>query len=177
MKKKYINLLNTVAPNGYNLSLGGNNSIVTDEYRQKMSKIMKGVAFWKGKKFSKEHITNMIKSRKGIKHSEEHKRKIGLKSLGRKHTNETKVKMSILHKGHKRNPCGTPRNLETKLKIGLGNQGEKCANSKLKNEQVVEIRLLYNLYSYKINDLSLIYNVNYNTITDVIKGKTWKHLL
>jgi DNA-binding NarL/FixJ family response regulator len=42
LEKHYISELNTVSPNGYNLTSGGENCKVTDETKRKISKTLKG---------------------------------------------------------------------------------------------------------------------------------------
>lgn len=42
LEKYYISELNTVSPNGYNLTSGGENCKVTDETKKKISKALKG---------------------------------------------------------------------------------------------------------------------------------------
>lgn len=42
LEKYYISELNTVSPNGYNLTSGGENCKVTDETKEKISKALKG---------------------------------------------------------------------------------------------------------------------------------------
>lgn len=42
LEKHYISELNTVSPNGYNLTSGGENCKVTDETKKKISKALKG---------------------------------------------------------------------------------------------------------------------------------------
>lgn len=42
LEKHYISELNTVSPNGYNLTSGGENCKVTDETKKKISKSLKG---------------------------------------------------------------------------------------------------------------------------------------
>jgi len=110
----YINKFNTLYPNGYNLTKGGDGSfgkIMSEQTKNKISNSLKGF------KLSEETREKLSKARKGKKFSEEHKRKISeaLKNkkrpymIGKKHSEETKLKISNSHKGkiftqeHKRN--------------------------------------------------------------------------
>jgi group I intron endonuclease len=83
----------------YNLRIGGEGGIFTEETRAKMS------AAGKGKKFTPDTIAKMSAAQKGRKHSEESRIKIsngnkGNKNfLGHQHSEETKAKISAAGKG------------------------------------------------------------------------------
>jgi len=92
----YIDSLNCVRPNGYNLSPTAGSSLGIKrsvETRKKQREIKLG------KKFTKEHCKNISLGNKGRVFSEETKSKIGKSHLGNKwalgfkHTEETKAKM------------------------------------------------------------------------------------
>jgi group I intron endonuclease len=93
----YIKEYNTKAPNGYNLTDGGDGIFgwnITDEYREQCSSRVK----------------------------ELHKnKKVGM--YGKKHTDETKKKMSDSSKGNQ-NCLGRVLSDETKLKISESNRGK-----------------------------------------------------
>ena len=93
-----IKKFNTIAPQGYNLTAGGEGGSPSEETRRKMSEV--------GKSRTVEHRRRLSEAQTGRKHSEETKRKIseavkGEKSpwYGRKHSEETKRKMSETKKG------------------------------------------------------------------------------
>jgi len=98
----YIKLLNTLAPNGYNLSTGGDNKRHHESSKRKIG------AANRGRKHSKKSIKLMSKNRKGKgsgwHQTEEAKRKIGeahigLKPwLGKKHSKKTRLRMSKVQK-------------------------------------------------------------------------------
>ena len=77
---EYINRYNSIAPNGYNVQTGGNNSKHSEETKQKIGAWRKGR--FKGVPLSEEHrqkISAGLKGKskgKGRIFSEEHKRKI-----------------------------------------------------------------------------------------------------
>ena len=125
----YISHLNTVAPNGYNLTYGGSHTIPSEETLRKMSEAHKG------KKHSEETLRKMSEARKGEKHhnfgkkhSEETRRKISEAKKDKKHSAETRRKMSEARKGEK-NPNfgkrGKKHSAETRRKISEANRGRK----------------------------------------------------
>ena len=94
----YIKEYNTKAPNGYNLTDGGDGIFgwnITDEYREQCSSRTK-----------KLHEN----------------KKVGM--YGKKHTDETRKKMSESSKGN-RNCLGRVLSEETKFKISESNRGKK----------------------------------------------------
>lgn len=76
----WIDRLETLAPNGYNLTTGGEGCIIIDEqWRENISRSLKG------RKLSKEAKINMSLARKGTKLTKETKLKISESNKG-KHT-------------------------------------------------------------------------------------------
>lgn len=63
----YIDSLNTMVPNGYNLNSGGKNRLASHETKNKMSKSQKGIK----KPKTVEHRIKISRALKGSKHSEE----------------------------------------------------------------------------------------------------------
>lgn len=55
------------------------------------------------------------------------------------------------------------------------NSGEKSASSKLTDVKVMIIKLLYD-EGYTNMQLSKLFNVHDNTIRDILKNRTWKHI-
>ena len=108
----YIKEFNTIRPNGYNLTYGGEGcGVPSEETRRKMSEASIGITHSeetrrkisearKGKKrspFSEEHRRKMSEALKGKKRgtpSEETRRKISKANTGKKHSEEARRKMS-----------------------------------------------------------------------------------
>lgn len=89
----YIKEYNTVSPNGYNLTHGGNGGIQSDETKDKISKSLKKYFLTNEsplKKISKEERTRMGKQAWATKIKNGFKFK-----KGRKVSNESKLKMSV----------------------------------------------------------------------------------
>jgi len=96
-EKYFIKKFNTVSPNGYNLTLGGEGMSPSEETRQKISA-----------------------SNKGRRHTEEARKKMSIAkkgkpsiNLGKKATEETRLKLSESHIGQiawNRSPIGAYKN-------------------------------------------------------------------
>ncbi len=67
LEKSYIQTFNSLAPNGYNLLVGGKNTSKPLWLKKKISQSLLGnpkLATWKGKKFSEEHKLRLAESNK-----------------------------------------------------------------------------------------------------------------
>ena len=60
------------------------------------------------------------------------------------------------------------------LKIPIN--GEKCKKSKLKTDDVLDIRNLYRYKKYSQVQIAEIYKVSDRTIFDIVHHKSWKHI-
>lgn len=103
----WISQLNTIAPHGYNLMYGGNNSKRSDETKSRMSAarlgkkdspekcaaIALGRLRYTSSPEGKAHIERLVAMHKGSKHTEEHNAKIAAAGTGRKHTEAAKRKI------------------------------------------------------------------------------------
>ena len=89
LEKYYIRQFNTTSPNGYNLTEGGLNYVITDELREKLSKN------WHTEKRVKV-LEDFKKINIGRTVTEGAKRNMSLAQTGRKHSEETKKLMSNL---------------------------------------------------------------------------------
>jgi group I intron endonuclease len=97
-ERALIKAFNTKAPNGYNLTEGGDGTLgcsPTEETRRKMSLASKG------KKLSQEHRAKISSGHLGIKPSPEAIEKTRQANIGRKASEETKAKMSAAGRGRK----------------------------------------------------------------------------
>lgn len=107
----YIAENNCVAPNGYNLTKGGNSrKVLSDEARKKISIATRAA-------MTPEVCAFLSAINKGKTLSEEHKAKIGKAGIGRKHTEESKQKMSEAQKGEKNSFYGKSHTKETLSKM------------------------------------------------------------
>lgn len=60
----YITLYNTLSPNGYNLTTGGEHFQITEQERKRRSEFLKGKRLLLGKKQNKEWIEKRIKNKR-----------------------------------------------------------------------------------------------------------------
>lgn len=105
----YIDFLNTLSPNGYNLLTGGKNGRHTEETKAKLSKIAMGrTAAFKGKH-----------------HTDETKALLRAAKLNKPRSNETKLKISAATKGCKNPFFGKTHSPETILKIKAARERDR----------------------------------------------------
>ena len=109
---KAIKHFDTLSPNGYNLSYGGEMSpMLNPDVAIKVSQALKGrPALFKGKTHTEESKQKMRYSKLGKVLTDEHKTKISLGGMGRIPTEETRLKLSLAKKG-------APRPYEYRRKI------------------------------------------------------------
>ena len=159
----YIKVFDTLWPNGYNLTEGGEGCVASEETRRKISLVHKGKhiseeqkkklsAALKGRIMSDEHKKKIGEANKGRHHSEESKKKMsdskkGLQSgekhpmFGKHHSEESKKKMSQNHydcSGEKNPMFGKHLSEETKKKMSLSKKGKP--NLKL-SKQILQFTL------------------------------------
>jgi len=67
-------------------------------------------------------------------------------------------------------------NIEDKKKHGTWQCGEKHGNSKLKNEEVVEIKKMLSVDGLSDIEISKKFNISRGTIYDIRVGRNWKHI-
>lgn len=114
----------------------------------------------------------LVHTNKNLKHSEETKNKISKNSnlkgekngmFGKKHSFKSKIKMSESRKGEKNHRFGK----------GVEIEGEKNPNSKLKENEVLQIIDMLNK-KISIIEISKIFNISSTHIIRIKNGKTWK---
>ena len=140
----WIAALDCIAPNGYNLTTGGEGGSLSAETRKKISDSKKGNVPWnKGKPRSKETRRKVSESKKGTipwnkgkKHSEETRRKISQKKKGKKcppRSAEYREKLSRANKGQVPWSKGKKLSAEHRRKIGEAHKGMKRSPEARKN--------------------------------------------
>lgn len=114
--------------------------------------------------------------------------------LGRKHTEESKKNMSEASMGKPGTNTGKPHSAEWNAKIALANTGKKPSaetlkklsdshmgkippNRKLTDDQVREIRRLFNEEKVKIAELARNFNIAETTMGAIVKMWTYKNVL
>ncbi len=171
----------------YNLTKGGegvSGRVVTKETREKISKSRIGLKHTDetkeklriintGKKLSPERIEKTASKLRGRKQPEE------LKMRWRKpKSEEGRRNMSAAQK-EKWQDVEFKASMKGKFKRKTIPAGQNNPSAKLTEEQVIEIRRLYNedhISSYKIWKMYNHLNISYTTIKQIIKRETWKHI-
>lgn len=73
--------------------------------------------------------------------------------------------------------AGTPKkNGEDFAKKGLSRYGQKSATAKYSDEQIREVKRLFNAGMRRI-DISKKMNIHYQTILDVVSGRRWQRVV
>ena len=139
-EQHYIEVFDTLWPNGYNLTKGGDGLIPCEEIRRKMSQNHYDCSGEKhpmfGKKHSEETKKKMSASKKGLQSGEKNP------MFGKHHSEETKKKMSASKKGlqyGEKNPMfGKHHSEETKKKISNAKKGKhRSEETKKKLSKIV----------------------------------------
>jgi len=123
-ERAFILLLDTLAPNGYNLQSGGGSGKHHADSKKKIGNAQRGKSVsvetraklsiaQRGKKHSLETRAKMSETRRGEKHPNFGKPG---SMRGKKHSPETRAKMSEAQRGEKNHNFGKPRSAETKRK-------------------------------------------------------------
>ena len=119
----------------------------------------------KFKSMNKKYGYNLKSGGYHVIYSDESKKKMSISASNRPPiSDETREKLSILRKGKKRK----------KTQV-LKWSGENSGSSILKNEDVLEIRRLYE-NGYKVSQISKKFGRGWTTIDCIIKRKNWKHI-
>ncbi len=152
----------------------------TEEARHNMSLAQRGENHpMYGKHHTQEAKDKIAEKSRGRIKSQEEREKLSKANKGKKRTEKQKQRMSEVRKGQIPWNVGITHSQETRKKISKAHKdkfrGEKAGSSKLKNEQVLEIRklLLTGLAAHKIGKL---FGVGKTCILYIKNGKTWTHI-
>lgn len=116
-EKYYIEFYNTIAPNGYNLTSGGEHPNHNESSIRKISESRRGEKHWAyGKTMPLETRIKISNANKGKKRSEEFKQKLRVANIGKKLSKDQIEKLRLSH-------LGKPLSEEHKRKIGAANKG------------------------------------------------------
>ena len=137
---------------GYNLNYGGEGGILpSEETRQKL------IAAQNTPERKKQQSELMKKRHKDNPGFLSNINKGQQYCKGKKHSIESKKKMSESHKNN-------------------NHRGENIANSKLTNNQVLDIRKEYIKGYVSQKEIASKYGVSSSIISDIINRKSWKHI-
>lgn len=147
--------------NGMNCNEGGSNRKLSEETKEKLSKVRKG------KKLSKEHRKILSEAQKGRKHSEETKTKISESQMGEKN-----------HRFGK----NTPHSEETKKKIGAGRKGklhteESKRMMSLNRTPITRAIIVDGILFNSIKEAAKIIGINLSTLKWRLNSKNWTNVV
>ena len=115
LEQLVIKQYNTLSPHGYNLRTCGDNGVVTEEAKKRISAAHQGKI---GHKNTLETRAKISKANKGRKKSPEWCAALGERQKGRRLSPETKFKIGLANKGRTLSP-------ESRAKIIIANTGRK----------------------------------------------------
>lgn len=159
-EKHYIKVFNTLYPNGYNLTEGGEGCVPCEETRKKLSEKIKEKYLYDEdyrRKISEAHknISDVVRR----KYSEARKKlySSGEKHpmLGKQHSEESKKKMSDSHKGKPSPRKGKQLSEETKKKLSETKKGKPAHNKGIPMSEEQKKKMRNGKLSKKIIQLSL----------------------
>src|SRR6202000_1122876 len=149
---------------GYNCNLGGlGGTVPNDETRQKLIAAQ-------NQPHMKENKSNLMKARHQADPGFLGRINIGNQyTKGRVPTKEEREHLSKIF-------TGRIVSEDTRKKMSEAQSGEKHSQAKLTEKDVLEIRAKYIAGKYGYVKLSKEYNVHDETIRDIIKRTSWRHI-
>ncbi len=125
---------------------------------------------WKHKKGWKqkpEVVKKISETHKGKTIPQELREHLRKANLGKKHSLVTRRKMS-------RNRIGIPVKEEARKKIAFSKQGEKNYNTRLTENDIINIRKLADKVSF--SEIAEKFEVSEGHIYNIVRKKAWKHV-
>ena len=162
-EKHFIKSRNTIYPNGYKFTEGGEGGKPCDEVRAKISESKSGAKHpFFGKHHTPEHCANISAGLRGVPKSPEHCAKLSKVRIGKLPKDETRDNMSESRLGEKNPNFGKPRPSETCAKISAKN---RCESTYKNLVAELEARQLSYVAFAKLLDL------NPSTISEKMRGR------
>jgi group I intron endonuclease len=165
LEQKYIETYESnIKEKGYNLTGGGIGAY----------KVNSDVVLKRTKKYGN--------SRFGKKHTEETKKKISESLMGEKHPffgvkgklHPSFGKKKSLEQRDKLRKLRLGKKMPEEFKIKLAKRmKENPPRAKIKREEIPVIFDLFNIYYFSIREISDLFQVTYQCIYSILKGKTW----
>lgn len=164
LEKYWINRLNCLSPNGYNLRTGGSDSRFSEESRAKLSLALKG------RPKSAETKAKIAEAAKTSEAAASHRALLALSRLGTKASDETRAKMSLTRTGMTNSPAARAK--MSVIKSGCGN-----AMSKFTEEQIAEIRAMYKSGGITQEKIGNLFNTTQGIISRIVNNVSYKPTL
>lgn len=90
--------------------------------------------------------------------------------------NSKKTRLEKVRKKMSKAQRGRKHSKETKMKISIGNRGEKQGRAKLSEKNVIEIKKLLREGNLFDREIAKIYGVSRKAINNIKLGQTWCHV-
>src|SRR5690625_308266 len=149
---------------------------LSEEHKEALIKATKSrPSYWKGKKLPQEMKDKISKSHMGIKNSEETRRKISLANKGKPSHWKGKIFSKEYRRKLSESQKGIKLSEEAKRKLSLHNRGEGTNFHKLKEWQVIEVKIRM-LKGESVSRLAREYDVSRQCLYAIRKNNTWKYL-
>lgn len=104
-----------------------------------------------------------------VKRTKEHNRKIGISNL--------RENLSVEARRNKSLGCTKrSQNKDYLNKLSKANRGENAKNHKVTEDDVREIKRLWETGAYSTTALADKYPISRQSVADIVYGRTWKHL-
>ena len=156
----YIKFYDTLYPNGYNLTEGGNGGVPCEETRRKMSESKKNMSeevrkkiseSLKGKTLSEEVRKKISESLKGKQFSEETRRKLSDANKGKTLSEESRKKISDARKGKPAPNKGIPMSEESRKKMSDAKKGKPSPNKGIPMSEEQKKKLSKKVLQFTLN--------------------------
>lgn len=176
MEQKYINQLNSLIPNGYNLQSGGHfTKTHHDLTKRKMSEMRQGKNHpMFGKRHSEETKKKISEGNKGKIMSLESRQKMYKSKMGNK--SNTGRTLTIEHrKNISKSLSGSNHPMFGKTRCCSKMRGTNNPQSKLTEKDVLSIKIMLT-EGMAQQAIATMFKVSQKTISNISLKKTWRHI-
>lgn len=147
------------------------------ETKQKLVIALKGKRIGEKNPMFGKHLSQETKKRISEKLNGEKNPMFGkgFIMVGKHHSAESIEKISRSKMGEKHPMFGKHHSKETRRKQSIAHPSQKSPLAKLTEKQVHQIHMLLRL-NFQREDIAQKYNVSFNTISSIKKGRSWKNI-
>lgn len=155
-ERKFIRELKTKAPNGYNMTDGGDGVVIpmTEATKRKISLAKKGKPLseknriglsiaGRKRRHPPETIEKMRKSHAGFRHTEESREKLRNANLGKKASEATKEKLRLSHLGNAGGMLGKKHSKESREKMSISGKNRAPDSDETRRNKSEATRIVW----------------------------------